>query len=136
MVPSGDFSGDLMPTGVYQFPGSGNGMMMPGVGQGNLMGPNHSMFGRVGGGRNMGPGFAPGGGIAPMNTGIGTLQPRFDPYGPPGGPTEPGGPMDPDGNILQNDPLMQPRHGPPGGTGVPNNDMAKPPALPKNDMFL
>ena len=137
--PSGDFFGDLMPTGIHQFPGSRSGV--PGFGPGNLMGPNHPMFGRAGStGLTFGSGGPMGGagGILPMNTGVGTLRPRFDPFGPPGGPTEqhPVGPVDPDGNILQNDPLIYQRQGPPGGTGVPNNDIGKPTSMPNNDMFL
>ena len=102
------------------------------------MGPNHPMFTGVGGGHGSGPHHYPGGmGGMPFNTGVGTMTPRFDPFGPPGGPTQQQQqPDDPD-NILPHDPLMQTtkKKVPPGGTGVPNNDMAQPPSLPRNDMF-
>jgi len=126
VVPPGDFVGDLTPTGIYQMPGGFDGMP---TAPGNLMGPNHPMFsGRAGPAGSSNP-------FGGMNTGVGTMHPRFDPFGPPNGPTEPGGGVDPDG-ILQNDPLMRPKRGPPGGTGVPNKDLAQPPTLPNNNMFM
>jgi PI31 proteasome regulator N-terminal len=110
--PSGDFAGDLTPTGIFPYPGG-----MPEA-PGNLMGPNHPMFNGVGGG-----GMA---GVGP-NSGFG-MKPRFDPYGPPGGPTEP---EDPD-NLLRN-PMNNVRL--PGGTGNPNNDLERPPSLNSNKFF-
>ena len=82
----GDFEGDLLPRGV--------GSLDPGQ-AGNLMGPGHPAF--QGGGRldHLGP-----------SSGFG-MRPRFDPFGPPGGPTDP--------NIH-----------PPGGTGDPNPDHLRP----------
>ena len=89
----GDFEGDLLPGGIR--PG------LPGVPPpfgGSQVGPNHPMFDRTfddddlynahdgfsGGAYDGPPSFGfPGGGS-------GSMRPRFDPYGPPGGPTEPG----------------------------------------------
>lgn len=109
--PNGDFSGDLMPTGIYPFPG---GMPMS---PGNLMGPNHPMF--SGGGM---PG--------PAGFGSAMMRPRFDPFGPPGGPTEP----DPD-NLLNRPRNHDNNVRLPGGTGNPNNDLEKPPSLSNNHLF-
>lgn len=70
----GDFAGDLRPAGLpdlrLPFEG-GDGRM-----GGNLMGPNHPLFGAGGG-----SGF--GGGGIPIG-GPGTMQPRYDPIYPPG----------------------------------------------------
>ena len=101
---TGHFAGDLTPTGLIpagypsQTPmvgGYTNGNLVPPV-PGNLMGPGHPMFG----------GSAAG------------MQPRRDPFGPPGGPTE----LDPQNH--------------PGGTGNPNNDLAQPPFFFSNNMFM
>lgn len=108
----GDFDRDLMP-------GSG-GVDDP---AGNLMGPNHPAFG--------GPAIGSGGGYG--------MRPRFDPYGPPGGPTDPRN-LDPNRNIGPNDPRnpqlpRQPRP-PPGGPGEPNPDHERPPNDLNNNMFM
>jgi len=116
----GDFSSDLLPCGgMGSNPLGGAGFAPPGVhgSTGNIMGPNHPFFGRVGVG-----GSIPGGG----------MQPRFDPFGPPGGPQEiyppgfPGVGLDQYGR-----PKKDPRL-PPGGSGVPNNDILRPP----DNMFM
>lgn len=97
----GDFDTDLMPGGMAD-PFSG----------GNLMGPNHPAFGQQ-----------------PHGGGFG-MRPRFDPYGPPGGPTDPN-------NIDPSDPRQQPRRRPPpGGTGDPNPDHQRPPQDLGNNMFM
>jgi hypothetical protein len=94
----GDFAGDLRPPGIGDM-GDNSGM---------LLGPNHPMFGGVGG-----------------DSGFG-MRPRFDPYGPPGGPQDP------------RDPNNQPprRRPPPGGTGEPNPDHQRVPNNLSNNMFL
>jgi hypothetical protein len=103
----GDFAGDLGLSGVR-----GSGLQDPfRIGApGNLMGPNHPMFG--------------GSGVGP-NSGFG-MRPRYDPVGPPGGPTEldfDGMPVPPNARI--------PRRG---GTGNPNNTLLQPPN--NHNMFL
>lgn len=115
-----DFSGDLLPSGI--------GLRRPSwdaICPGNLMGPNHPVFGISS--RYMGPSHPS---ISGGNTGIGTLRPRFDPFGPPGGPVQ-----GDDNSAFQNDPNAQYCHNN-GGTGVPNNDLARPPPLPNNNMFM
>jgi hypothetical protein len=97
----GDFDADLMPGGI-QDPFSG----------GNLMGPHHPAFGR------QAP--PPGGGFG--------MHPRFDPFGPPGGPTDPHD-LDPNGQPTR-------RRPPPGGTGDPNPDHERPPNNLGNNMFM
>jgi len=99
----GDFHGDLLPAG---------GIVVGGPGGGNLMGPNHpSFFGR---GEDVD--FVGGGGLS--------MRPRFDHFGPPGGPTNnnriPGvGPRRGGG----------PRRGPRHPTdGEPNHDHFRPPS--------
>jgi len=94
----GDFAGDLNPTGINPLGPSG----------GNLMGPDHPMFG----GSNHPSGFG--------------MKPRYDPFGPPGGPQDP--------NNLMDDKKF-PRL-PPGGLGIPNNDIARPPNDLSNNMFM
>lgn len=114
--PHGDFSGDLVPTGLFPYPGGGSGGVMPGFAPGNLMGPNHPMF-------HPGNGGAP-----PLRD---PMIPRFDPFGPPGGPTEPCNRfLDPDGFINHQHPPQPASRRPPGGTGNPNNDLLRtPPTL-------
>jgi hypothetical protein len=97
----GDFDADLMPGGI-QDPFSG----------GNLMGPHHPAFGQP---------PAPGGGFG--------MHPRFDPFGPPGGPTDPNN-LDPNGQRARG------RRPPPGGTGDPNPDHERPPNNLGNNMFM
>jgi len=101
--PHGDFADDLLPAGIPPYLGGNGGVPGGGTsggggggggGGGSLMGPNHPIF--QGGGVGVGPGIS---GVGP-NSGFG-MRPRFDPFGPPGGPTEidnsnrPGGPGDP-----------------------------------------
>lgn len=110
MPPSRPYSvgaGDLLPTGLLQYPQRGMlGVNLPG---GNMVGPDHPMFrGGADGDYMDNPG----------------MMPRYDPIGPPGGPTE----LD----------QTHTRRGrtPPGGTGIPNNDMEKRPRFGDNNMFL
>ena len=108
----GDFDRDLMPGGDV-------GDADPG---GNLMGPNHPTFG--------GP---------PIGGGYG-MRPRFDPFGPPGGPTDPRN-LDPNrNNVDPNDPrnpqLPRRPRPPPGGTGEPNPDHERPPNDLNNNLFM
>jgi hypothetical protein len=114
--PPGDFAGDLAPGGI-RGPGS-FGQMDPSQG-GSLMGPNHPAF-------HGGPGMS---GVGP-NSGMG-MRPRFDPFGPPGGPTDPDGipvnPNIPNNNFNRNRP---------GGPGDPNPDHLRPPNNLGNNMFM
>ena len=110
----GDFDRDLLPGGVDNPAG-------------NLMGPNHPAFG----------------GLHPAVGGGYGMRPRFDPYGPPGGPTDPSNVLDPNRTVLDpNDPRNNrqggPRHPhpPPGGTGDPNPDHERPPNNLSNNMFM
>jgi len=109
----GDFSGDLNGPGFPNDP-----LRVPNAGgMGNMMGPNH-------------PIFQQGGGISGMggSSGFG-MRPRFDPFGPPGGPQEIH-PPDTGPN-----PTGGPRHRPPKG-GEPNPDHLPPPtSLGNNGMF-
>ena len=102
--PGGDFAGDLYPPGYGDFMDDNSG---------NLLGPNHPMFG----GGNVG--------IGGGSSGFG-MRPRFDPFGPPGGPQDPS-------------PSFQPprRRPPPGGPGEPNPDHLRPPNnLNTNNLFM
>jgi hypothetical protein len=93
----GDFAGDLMPSG---FPHFG----MPG----NVMGPNHPHFFN---------------GVTPPPPGLGML-PRFDPFGPPGGPTDPTG-------------IPEGQHKNRLSRGDPNPDHLRPPNnLNNNNLFM
>jgi hypothetical protein len=108
----GDFDSDLRPAGIVDpnaLPGSG----------GNLMGPNHPAFGT-----HPAPDLGGGGGFG--------MRPRFDPFGPPGGPTDiqpPPGTNDKNGK-------PKGRRPPPGGPGDPNPDHQRPPSDLGNNMFL
>jgi hypothetical protein len=125
----GDFSGDLRPTGLDPFPGYQGGVYHdPSILPGNLMGPNHPMF------RGGGSG---GGGMGPLGSGgMMGMHPRFDPLGPPGGPTQHNTdqpPLDPDGFVVPGHGPSLRRAPPPGGTGNPNNDLQRfPPSLGNN----
>jgi len=113
----GDFSGDLLPAGLQdpRFSRMPGGSRMPGIGSGNLMGPNHPAFG------HFPPGNFPGN--IPMPGGPGTMQPRFDPIVPPclGG----GG-----------DDLVPPGTRRPRARGEPNPDHLRPPNSLGNNMFM
>mmetsp|Transcript_13161 Transcript_13161/g.18870 ORF Transcript_13161/g.18870 Transcript_13161/m.18870 type:complete len:603 (+) Transcript_13161:53-1861(+) len=98
----GDFAGDLL-TPVGNFGGSSSRAPPPPAG--NLMGPNHPMF--TTDGRFLSEPDAVIGGLG--------MRPRFDPYGPPGGPTDP----------LFVNPGRRGRGR--GGTGDPNPDHLRPP---------
>ena len=106
----GDFSGDL--TDPLRVLGSGRpGNLMPG----NLMGPNHPMFGS----QNVG-GIGDGSGFG--------MRPRFDPFGPPGGPQQV---YPPDGTDDRPRPGQRRQPG-----GNPNADHLRPPnSLGNNGMF-
>jgi hypothetical protein len=94
----GDFAGDILPAGIDPLGPSG----------GNLMGPGHPLLG----GPSVPSGFG--------------MMPRFDPFGPPGGPQDP----DP---TMRDPRLVRPR---PGGLGLPNNDILRPPNNLSNNMFM
>jgi len=123
----GDFNGDLMPGGIVdpRFMGIGG---MPGSGHGgNLMGPNHPHF-------TSPPdedetGFFQQDDPSPLMPGGLGMRPRFDPFGPPGGP------MDPRGGRGFGGRCRGRGRGrgrvPPGGSGDPNPDHQRPP----NDYF-
>merc|ERR1712224_421586 len=110
----GDFDVDLHPAGPFH----PNPLSSQ---SGSLMGPNHPLFRQPYHDDDMdemGP--------DPFNPSFGGLgmQPRFDPYGPPGGPTD----------LHRN---SRPQRGRPrrGQTnGNPNNDILKPPDL--DHMFM
>jgi hypothetical protein len=111
----GDFSSDLLPS----VGGGANPMNDP---TGNLMGPNHPAFR---------------GGQPPEPRGGYGMRPRFDPFGPPGGPTDPRN-IDPSRNV---DPSRNPQHPrqprpPPGGAGEPNPDHERPPSDLSNKWFM
>jgi len=85
-----DFEGDLLPGGpqpggLHDIPNRG--------GMGSQVGPNHPMFDRTFGDdvdNDFGGGFSsegPNFGLPGVGGGMG-MHPRFDHYGPPGGPTE------------------------------------------------
>ena len=110
----GQFDGDLYPSGIpapYSNTNSGIGII-----PGNLMGPNHPIFNtRFGDDDDNNNNMDMHGN---NNIGFhGMMKPRFDPFGPPGGPTEP--------------PPQHHNTNPttkfPGGNGNPNNDLAIPP---------
>lgn len=106
----GDFSGDLHgPLDPLRIGRTGPDS------SGSLMGPNHPLF--QGGGGIGGVGGASGFG----------MRPRFDPFGPPGGPQEVR-PVGPDGRPLP--PHMRPR-----GSGEPNADHLRPPNSLGGNMF-
>eukprot|EP00584_Thalassiosira_punctigera_P023632 CAMPEP_0172575890 /NCGR_PEP_ID=MMETSP1067-20121228/137442_1 /TAXON_ID=265564 ORGANISM="Thalassiosira punctigera, Strain Tpunct2005C2" /NCGR_SAMPLE_ID=MMETSP1067 /ASSEMBLY_ACC=CAM_ASM_000444 /LENGTH=583 /DNA_ID=CAMNT_0013368545 /DNA_START=181 /DNA_END=1932 /DNA_ORIENTATION=- len=135
----GDFDADLLPGG----PQPGGLHQLP-PGGGSHVGPNHPMFDRTFGDEDyggsyddFGGGFGSGGGsfgVPGVGGGMG-MRPRFDPYGPPGGPTEPGrgrGQFPGRGSRLGS--LRGGRGGrggrgrvPPGGFGTPNPDHMTPP---------
>ena len=101
----GDFAGDLV-TPVGNFGGSSSRVVPP-TPAGNLMGPNHPMF--TTDGRFVSEPDAVFGGLG--------MRPRFDPFGPPGGPTDP----------LFVNPGRGGRGRGRGGTGDPNPDHLRPP---------
>mmetsp|Transcript_4166 Transcript_4166/g.7753 ORF Transcript_4166/g.7753 Transcript_4166/m.7753 type:complete len:623 (-) Transcript_4166:286-2154(-) len=143
----GDFDGDLhpggpMPGGLDGGRGHGGLHPVPPHGGGSQVGPNHPMFDRTfgdeggyyGGVGSDDLGYGAGGGSfgIPGVGGMG-MRPRFDPYGPPGGPTQPGrggGPFPGRGSRLGGGRGRGGRGGgrvPPGGFGNPNPDHMTPP---------
>lgn len=110
----GDFAGDLNPNPDPLRIGGG----LP---AGNLMGPDHPMFAG-------GPGQRPLDFNPSDPAGFG-MRPRFDPFGPPGGPQE----VWPDPNN-PNNPMGGPRGRPQGGN--PNPDHLPPPNSLGNNMFM
>mmetsp|Transcript_21123 Transcript_21123/g.32502 ORF Transcript_21123/g.32502 Transcript_21123/m.32502 type:complete len:549 (+) Transcript_21123:162-1808(+) len=119
---NGDFQGDLIPGGPPGGPSIGTG--------GNLMGPDHPIF--MGGDPHTN---------IPRVGGGNWMQPRFDPYGPPGGPTDPSYPFGPGrgrgpgrGHGGRGG-RGRPRPAP-GGSGDPNPDHQRPPSDLNNHMFM
>jgi hypothetical protein len=108
-VPNhGDFAGDLVPAGLMD-PRFANRAPPGGRMGGNMMGPNHPMF--------------QGGGVhGPPLGGPGSMQPRFDPFYPPG--------VDVDFDVNG-----KPRRNRPSRSGDPNPDHLPPPNAFGNDMF-
>eukprot|EP00578_Thalassiosira_sp_NH16_P030589 CAMPEP_0181082132 /NCGR_PEP_ID=MMETSP1071-20121207/3461_1 /TAXON_ID=35127 /ORGANISM="Thalassiosira sp., Strain NH16" /LENGTH=625 /DNA_ID=CAMNT_0023163703 /DNA_START=148 /DNA_END=2026 /DNA_ORIENTATION=- len=136
-----DFEGDLIPGG----PRPGGLHDVPSRGAGSQVGPDHPMFDRTfgdddyyghgGADDDFGGGFGGGGGgfgVPGIGGGMG-MRPRFDPYGPPGGPTDPGrgGRFPGRGSRLGRGRGGRGggRNGrvPPGGFGNPNPDHMTPP---------
>ena len=110
----GQFDGDLYPSGI-------SAPFFHGEMSGNVMGPNHPIFNiRTGENNNNDDDHVGNINGDPFRMGIHGMTPRFDPFGPPGGPTEP------------------PSRGTtfPGGNGNPNRDLAIPPPFGGNNMFL
>lgn len=133
----GDFEGDLLPGGPMPGPDIPN---RPHLGGGNQVGPNHPMFDRTFddydgnhhygddnlGYDDIGPRFrVPG-------TGGFEMRPRFDPFGPPGGPMEPGRSGRGRGGGRGGRGGGRGSGGLPGGLGFPNPDHLRP---PNNDYF-
>lgn len=125
----GDFEGDLLPGGPLQGPDFAHG---PHAGGGSQVGPNHPLFDRTFGddviheyGDDLGfdesgPSFrVPG-------TGGFEMRPRFDPFGPPGGPAEPGRGLR-GGRGRGHGRGGRGGRAPPGGFGFPNPDHMQPP---------
>jgi len=119
----GDFDADLRPGNLPGFAPPSQG--------GNQVGPNHPMFDRSFGedhnDDNLGYGTGGSGFNIPGVGGGIEMRPRFDPFGPPGGPQEvrfPGR-----GGRLGAGRGRGGRSGrcPPGGVGNPNNDHIRPP---------
>lgn len=110
----GDFSGDLGHDPLQILGSRGPSNLMPG----NLMGPNHPMFHGGTGASIVGIGESSGFG----------MRPRFDPFGPPGGPQQ----VDiPNSNDSRPHPAQRK---PPGGN--PNPDHLQPPnSLGNTSMF-
>jgi hypothetical protein len=112
----GDFAGDLAPGGLMPGGLPGHPNLGP-LGGGSLMGPNH-------------PSFFPGGvgppGGMPGMPGQG-MHPRFDLYGPPGGPQDP--------NNQDNNPDGIPSRNP-RNPMQPNPDHMRPPNHFNSNMFL
>jgi hypothetical protein len=117
MAPAGHFAGDLAPAGLRdpRFAGLSDGRM-----GGNLMGPNHPMFSSQGGPTTSG--MHPHHGGPPFLGGPGSMQPRFDPFYPPG--------VNPDDL-----PAPPGRNRPSRTTGEPNPDHLPPPNSFGGDMF-
>jgi hypothetical protein len=124
--PRGDFADDLLPAGLQDprfapAPGRGHGGRMGG----NLMGPNHPIFS---GDPTM---IGPVGIHGPPIGGPGTMQPRFDPFYPPG--IDGGGNGDLPFGAGPPDPLRHPvnknmnRMNRPSLRGEPNPDHLPPP---------
>ncbi|KAL9184616.1 hypothetical protein ACHAXT_012586 [Thalassiosira profunda] len=129
----GDFDADLLPGGPQ--PG---GLHSVPHGGGMQVGPHHPLFDRLTGVDHDCPdggfgGFGvPGGGAPPSFEvpGMGGMEmrPRFDPYGPPGGPTQPGrGGQFPGRGSRLGRGRGRGGRGPPGGSGNPNPDHMPPP---------
>ena len=131
-----DFEGDLLPGG----PQPGGLHDMPSRGMGSQVGPNHPMFDRTFDddgpldytdefGGAFGSGRPDDFSVPGVGGGMG-MHPRFDPYGPPGGPTEPGrgGRFPGRGSRLGRGRGRGGRGpAPPGGYGMPNPDHMSPP---------
>lgn len=126
----GDFEGDLLPGGPLPGPDFAEG---PRIGGGNQVGPNHPLFDRTFGDDvvnhgdelafdQSGPSF--------RVPGIGgfEMRPRFDPFGPPGGPTEPERRLR-SGRGRGGRGVRGPGGAPPGGFGFPNPDHMQPPGM-------
>ena len=128
----GDFEGDLMPGGPLPGPDIGQ---TPHVGGGSQVGPNHPLFDRTFGddgnhGYGDDLGFDESGpSFRVPGTGGFEMRPRFDPFGPPGGPTEPGRGLRGGRGRGRGGRVGRGGSGraPPGGFGFPNPDHMTPP---------
>jgi len=139
----GDFNGDLAPAGIPDLRAGNRGNNNEG---GMLMGPNHPMF-HGGGGIHRNINYFDDdheGMTGPPRIGGLGMQPRYDPVGPPGGPTDPNF-IDPNGGRGRGGGRFGGRgrggarrgngRGR-GGLGDPNPDHQRPPSDFGGGMFL
>jgi hypothetical protein len=125
----GDFEGDLLPGGPQ--PGLLPGADGPPPFGGSQVGPNHPIFDRSFGVNDQDETYygPPSFGLPGVGGGMG-MHPRFDPYGPPGGPTEPSRRGRGAGRGFGSGRGQGGRGRgsvPPGGFGDPNPDHMRPP---------
>lgn len=109
----GDFGDDLYPGGIAGPPFGGSGPPSSFHPSGNLVGPGHPLFQQPNGHLGNRP---PSSSWHDPGQSGNFLRPRFDPYGPPGGPTESPGFDHPNRNQGGAPPPPLP-----GGTGNPND---------------
>lgn len=128
---SGDFGDDLYPGGITgpPFGGAGPPSFHP---SGNLVGPGHPLFQHPNGHLGSRP-PPPSSWHDPGQSGN-FLRPRFDPYGPPGGPTESPGFDHPRNPPLAFPPPLDGQTPPGGGTGNPNDTSLPMPGMDNHPM--
>jgi hypothetical protein len=124
----GDFEGDLLPGGLR-----GPDITQGPIVGGSQVGPNHPLFDRTFGDDDINHGYGDdlgfdesGPSFRVPGTGGFEMRPRFDPFGPPGGPTEPGRGLR-GGRGRGRGGGRGRGTAPPGGFGFPNPDHMRPP---------